>query len=98
MIPRKKIIAGNWKMNKTQAEARVLVEDLRRDIGRFEGAEIVLCPPFTALAAVSELLSSETNIRPGAQNVSEPSPGPYPGEISAAMPKEPYVRYVIIGH
>jgi triosephosphate isomerase len=98
MIPRKKIIAGNWKMNKTQAEARVLVEDLLRDLGRFEAAEIVLCPPFTALAAVSELLGSDTNIRLGAQNMHEAASGAYTGEISAQMLKELYVRYVIIGH
>jgi triosephosphate isomerase (TIM) len=98
MIHRKKLIAGNWKMNKTQAEARVLVEDLLRDVGRFDHAEIVLCPPFTALAAVSELLSTETNIRLGAQNLSEHASGAYTGEISAAMLKELYVRYVIIGH
>ena len=98
MIHRKKIIAGNWKMNKTQAEARVLVEDLLREVGRFNDAEIVLCPPFTALAAVSELLSAETNIRLGAQNLSEHASGAYTGEISAAMLKEHYVRYVIIGH
>ncbi len=98
MIPRKKIIAGNWKMNKTQAEARVLVEDLLRDIGRFDDAEIVLCPPFTALAAVSELLNTVSNIRLGAQNMHEAASGAYTGEISAAMLKELYVRYVIIGH
>ncbi|HEX4139081.1 MAG TPA: triose-phosphate isomerase [Candidatus Methylacidiphilales bacterium] len=98
MINRKKIIAGNWKMNKTQAEARVLVEDLLRDVGRFDAAEIVLCPPFTSLPAVSELLSTETNIRLGAQNLNEHASGAYTGEISAAMLKELYVRYVIIGH
>jgi triosephosphate isomerase len=98
MIHRKKIIAGNWKMNKTQAEARVLVEDLLRDIGHFDAAEIVLCPPFTALAAVSELLGSASNIRLGAQNMHEAAAGAYTGEISAAMLRELYVRYVIIGH
>ena len=98
MINRKKIIAGNWKMNKGQAEARILVEDLLRDIGRFDAAEIVLCPPFTSLAAVSELLSAETNLRLGAQNLNEHASGAYTGEISAAMLKELYVRYVIIGH
>ena len=98
MIPRKKIIAGNWKMNKTQAEARVLVEDLLRDIGRVDDAEIVLCPPFTALAAVSELLNSVSNVRLGAQNMHEAASGAYTGEISAAMLKELYVRYVILGH
>jgi triosephosphate isomerase len=98
MIPRKKIIAGNWKMNKTQAEARSLVEDLLRDIGKFDAAEIVLCPPFTALAAVSELLGSISNIRLGAQNMHEAASGAFTGEISAAMLRELYVRYVIIGH
>jgi triosephosphate isomerase len=99
MIPRKKIIAGNWKMNKTQAEARVLVEDLLRDVGRFEGCEIVLCPPFTALSAVSELLSkTTTGIRLGAQNLHEAASGAYTGEISASMLRELYVRFVIIGH
>ena len=98
MIPRKKIIAGNWKMNKTQAEARMLVEDLLKDIGRFDDAEIVLCPPFTALAAVSEMLNSVSNIRLGAQNLHEAASGAYTGEISAGMLRELYVRYVIIGH
>ena len=101
MINRKKIIAGNWKMNKTQGEARVLVEDLLQDIGRFDGAEIVLCPPFTALSAVSELLSSPanaSNIRLGAQNLHEAASGAYTGEISASMLRELYVRFVIIGH
>jgi triosephosphate isomerase len=98
MIHRKKIIAGNWKMNKTQAEARVLVEDLLREIGRFDEAEIVLCPPFTALAVVSELLSPVSNVRLGAQNMHEASSGAYTGEISAGMLRELYVRYVIIGH
>ena len=98
MINRKKIIAGNWKMNKTQAEARVLVEDILQEIGRFDDAEIVLCPPFTALAAVSELLSPVSNIRLGAQNLHEAASGAYTGEISAGMLRELYVRYVIIGH
>src|SRR5882724_6284400 len=98
MIIRKKIIAGNWKMNKTQAEARTLVTDLLREIGKFDDAEIVLCPPFTALAAVSEMLSSVSNVRLGAQNMHEAASGAYTGEISAGMLRELYVRYVIIGH
>jgi triosephosphate isomerase len=98
MINRKKIIAGNWKMNKTQAEARVLVEDILKEIGRFDSAEIVLCPPFTSLSAVSELLSPVSNIRLGAQNMHEAASGAYTGEISAGMLRELYVRYVIIGH
>ena len=101
MINRRKIIAGNWKMNKTQAEARVLVEDLLKDLGRFDAAEIVLCPPYTALAAVSEKLSSPanaSNIRLGAQNLHEAPNGAFTGGISAGMLRELYVRYVIVGH
>jgi triosephosphate isomerase len=98
MINRKKIIAGNWKMNKTQAEACVLVADLLQEIGRFDDAEIVLCPPFTALAAVSEILNDVSNVRLGAQNMHEAPSGAYTGEISAGMLRELYVRYVIIGH
>ena len=98
MIHRKKIVAGNWKMNKTQAEARSLVEDILLEIGKHDEVEIVLCPPFTALAAVSELLNSVTNIRLGAQNMHEAPSGAYTGEISAGMLRDLYVRYVIVGH
>ena len=97
-IFRKKIIAGNWKMNKTTGEAKILVEDIIRDIGKFDEAEIVLCPPFTSLEAVSALLSPINNIRLGAQNLHEKASGAFTGEISAGMLKDLYVRYVIIGH
>jgi triosephosphate isomerase len=97
-IFRKKIIAGNWKMNKTASEAKVLVEDIIRDIDKFNDAEIVLCPPFTSLEAVSALLSPINNIRLGAQNLHDKPSGAYTGEISAGMLKDLYVRYVIIGH
>jgi triosephosphate isomerase len=98
MIYRKKIVAGNWKMNKTPNEARVLVQDLLLEIGKFDDADIVLCPPFTALPAVSELLSAVPNVKLGAQNFHEKPSGAYTGEISAAMLRELYVQYVIIGH
>jgi triosephosphate isomerase len=85
-------------MNKTQAEARELVKDLLLEIGKFDEADIVLCPPFTALSAVSEMLNSVSNVRLGAQNMHEAPNGAYTGEISAGMLRELYVRYVIIGH
>lgn len=85
-------------MNKTQAEARTLVEDLLRDIDKFDEADIVLCPPFTSLVAVSELLNSVSNVRLGAQNMHEAPSGAYTGEISAGMLRDLYVRYVILGH
>ena len=94
---RKLIIAGNWKKNKTAAEALDLVTGIKREVGSGKEVNIVDCPPFTALARVSpELLNS--NIRLGAQNMSENAPGAYTGEIAAEMLKEFSVRYVILGH
>ena len=94
---RKLIIAGNWKMNKTAAEALDLVRDLKLDLANIKEVDIVVCPPFTALSEVSrEILSS--NIRLGAQNMSENNFGAFTGEIAAGMLKEFSVRYVILGH
>lgn len=97
MKERKLIIAGNWKMNKTAAEAVDLVRDLKLELSNIKEADIVACPPFTALSDVSkEILNS--NIRLGAQNMSEHNFGAYTGEIGAGMLKEFSVRYVILGH
>ena len=94
---RKLIIAGNWKMNKTTAEAADLVRDLKLDLANIKEVDIVVCPPFTALAEVSKLVLA-SNIRLGAQNMSEHNSGAYTGEIAAGMLKEFSVRYVILGH
>jgi triosephosphate isomerase len=94
---RKLIIAGNWKMNKTVAEALDLVRDLKLDLANLKDVDIVVCPPFTALCEVSKLVLS-SNIRLGAQNMSEHNSGAYTGEIAAGMLKEFSVRYVILGH
>ncbi len=94
---RKLIIAGNWKMNKTVAEGQALVRDLKRELAGVKEVDIVVCPPFTALESVSrEILDS--NIRLGAQNMSENNFGAYTGEVCAGMLKEFSVRYVILGH
>lgn len=94
---RKLIIAGNWKMNKTAAEGVDLVRDLKLDLANVKEVDIVVCPPFTALCEVSkEVLHS--NLRLGAQNMSEHNFGAYTGEIAAGMLKEFSVRYVILGH
>jgi triosephosphate isomerase len=95
---RKLIIAGNWKMNKTVAEALALVDDLKRDLAAVKEVDIVVCPPFTALESVSKVLLESKNIRVGAQNMSENNFGAYTGEICAGMLKEFSVRYVILGH
>jgi triosephosphate isomerase len=94
---RKLIIAGNWKMNKTVAEALTLVADLKRDLASVKEADIVVAPPFTALESVSKAII-DSNIRLGAQNMSEHNFGAHTGEICAGMLKEFSVRYVILGH
>jgi triosephosphate isomerase len=94
---RKLIIAGNWKMNKTVAEALDLVKDLLRELANVKEVDIVVCPPYTALSDVSKAILN-SNIRLGAQNMSEHNFGAYTGEIAAGMLKEFSVRYVILGH
>ena len=94
---RKLIIAGNWKMNKTVAEALALVDDLKRDLANVKEVDIVVCPPFTALESVSKSIL-DSNLRLGAQNMSENNYGAFTGEVCAAMLKEFSVRYVILGH
>ena len=94
---RKLIVAGNWKMNKTSAEALDLVQGLKRELGSIKEIDMVVCPPFTALALVSKAVL-DSNIRLGAQNMSEHASGAYTGEIAAGMLKEFSVRYVILGH
>src|ERR1700677_3591631 len=94
---RKLIIAGNWKMNMTVAEAVDLVRDLKLDLANIKEVDIVVCPPFTALGEVSKEILS-TTIRLGAQNMSEHNFGAFTGEIAAGMLKEFSVRYVILGH
>src|SRR5208283_4618332 len=94
---RKLIIAGNWKMNKTVAEALDLVRNLKIELGNLKEVDVVVCPPFTALSEVSKAVL-ETNVRLGAQNMSEHNVGAYTGEIAAGMLKEFSVRYVILGH
>jgi triosephosphate isomerase (TIM) len=95
---RKLIIAGNWKMNKTVAEAVDLVNGLKLELVKVKDVDIVVCPPFTALGEVSKVLLSTKNLSLGAQNMSEHKPGAYTGEIDAQMLKEFSVRYVILGH
>src|SRR5437016_12840289 len=94
---RKLIIAGNWKMNKTVAEALDLVRGLKLELTNIKEVDLVVCPPFTALGEVSKAIL-DSNIRLGAQNMSEHNFGAHTGEIAAGMLKEFSVRYVILGH
>ncbi|MBA2132616.1 triose-phosphate isomerase [Capillibacterium thermochitinicola] len=93
---RKPIIAGNWKMYKTNTEARALVNGLKEKTMP-AAVEVVLCPPFTALTTVAELLQG-TAIGLGAQDLFWEDEGAYTGEVSPLMLKELGCSYVIIGH
>ena len=93
---RRPIIAGNWKMNKTHAEAEELVKALVPLVADAE-AEVVVCPPFVCLDAVGKVIKG-TNIKLGAQNVHFEKSGAFTGEISADMLLAMGVEYVIIGH
>ncbi|MBI5773475.1 MAG: triose-phosphate isomerase [Verrucomicrobia bacterium] len=95
---RKLLIAGNWKMNKTVAEALDLVRGLQIEVGLVKEVDIVICPPFTALSEVSKAVLDSKSIRLGAQDLSQHNFGAYTGEVCAGMLKEFSVRYVVLGH
>src|SRR5438128_6673224 len=95
---RKKIVAANWKMNMTQAESARFVESLLLDLGDITDVEVVIVPPFTAIAKVTEALGKAQNIKIGAQNMHWEQNGPFTGEISAALLRDLFVRYVVLGH
>ena len=95
-MARKKIIAGNWKMNKTASEAAVLVDELVPAV-QDAGCEVVICTPYTDLVtAVAK--TKGTNIHVGAENVHFEKSGAFTGEVSADMLKDLGVKYVIVGH
>lgn len=89
-------VAGNWKMNKTVAEARELVSEMSQPLNAVKGVEKVLCPPFTALLSVAALLEG-SDIGLGAQNIHWEAKGAFTGEVSPSMVAE-FCHYVIIGH
>jgi len=94
---RKPVIAGNWKMNKSINEAIELVNSLKRELIDIQETDIVVCPVYTALSDVSDLLI-DSNISLGAQNVYWEPSGAFTGEISPSMIKDAGCKYVIIGH
>ncbi len=89
-------VAGNWKMNKTSTEAQELIHELKNGLEAITDVEIVVCPTFLSVPAVSQLLE-DSSIGVGTQNVHWEESGAYTGEISASMVKE-FAKYVIIGH
>ena len=95
---RKKIIAANWKMNMTQSEAAAFVATFLLELGESTEVEVVLLPPFTAIAAVNGALGQAQHIKVGAQNMHWERSGAFTGEISPAMLRDLFVRYVVLGH
>ena len=96
---RKKIVAGNWKMNKTFSEAEMLLEEIAELLtdDLLSKATVVVCPPSLYLELADDI-AAENGFYTGAQNMSDKESGAYTGEISAAMIKSIGVDYVIIGH
>lgn len=96
---RKKIVAGNWKMNKTLEEAKILTTELMGMVADEvkSNTEVIICTPFPYLISLKNQLGN-SNIKVGAQNCSEHDSGAYTGEVSAVMIKSIDVPYVIVGH
>jgi len=97
MMTRKKFIAGNWKMNTTLDEARALAKEVVEKMGTVSDVDIAVCPPFTNLLAVAEVLKG-SSVKLGAQDVHWEAKGAYTGKVSCSMLKSVGVTYVIIGH
>jgi triosephosphate isomerase len=91
------MVAGNWKMNKTGAEARAFVEDLGPRVAGSSGVEVVVCPPFTALGSALHAARGST-MRVFAQNMHHEARGAFTGEVSPTMLTDLGVAGVILGH
>src|SRR6185295_20182154 len=97
---RKKIVAGNWKMNKTLVEAQTLASEL---MGMLTGevnsnVEVILCAPFPYLMAIKKQLGPNPKMAVGAQNCSDQEWGAFTGEVSAGMLQSISIPFVIVGH
>jgi triosephosphate isomerase len=97
MANRRPVVAANWKMNKTNAEAAAFLDKFLPDAGGRADVEVVLCPPFTALRTAVERTAGSA-VRVAAQNMHEADSGAYTGEVSAPMLVELGVEAVVLGH
>jgi triosephosphate isomerase (TIM) len=95
---RKKILAANWKMNLTHSEAESYFDTFLSEIGQVNDVEVVIIPPFTAIPALVTASERMPAIRIGAQNMHWEKSGAFTGEVSGAMLRALYVKYVILGH
>ena len=95
---RRPLIVGNWKMNKTAAEAAVFIRDFYNRVPASPHVDVVLAPPYTALESARNALGPSSWINLSAQNVHWETHGAFTGEVSAPMLRELDCRYVIVGH
>lgn len=96
-MPRRKLVAGNWKMNTTLAEAKALTEGVVKGVGSESRVDVAVCPPFVWLLPVGEMLKGSP-VALGGQDVHYEKKGAFTGEISPGMLKDVGCKYVIIGH
>ncbi|PCI07691.1 MAG: triose-phosphate isomerase [Flavobacteriaceae bacterium] len=96
---RKKIVAGNWKMNKTYQESKVLVKELKKGIKniKLDNTRVIIAPPFTNLQNASKK-TKDSSVEIAAQNMCAKESGAFTGEISASMIKSIHVDLVVLGH
>ncbi len=94
---RRKLIAGNWKLHKTIPEALQTANEIKRGLYDYDQADVLICPVFTALSAVADVLA-ESNIRLGAQDLFWEDSGAYTGEVSGPLLKDAGCGFVIVGH
>ena len=94
---RKKIVAGNWKMNKNLQEGIALATELNNALSAKPNCDVVICTPFIHLAKVSEVINHNI-IGLGAENCADKEKGAFTGEVSAEMVKSTGAEYVILGH
>ncbi|MBQ7567602.1 triose-phosphate isomerase [bacterium] len=92
------LLAANWKMNMARRDAKLLVEDLLKEIADVRDRDVAICPPFHLLADVNDIIGSRSNIYLGAQDVYWKDSGAFTGEVSSPMLRDVGCRMVIIGH
>lgn len=97
-MTRKKIVAGNWKMNKTLQEAQTLVKQITNQVNEFDDVTKIIIPSFPFLTSVKENITKHTNFHLGAQNCHTNTNGAFTGEVSAEMLSSIGCEYVLVGH
>ena len=86
--PRRPLVAGNWKMHRTASDTQVLIEDIVKRVDRVANIDLVVCPPFTSLAAAHETLGRHSILALGAPTMHSSKEGAFTGEISGPMLRE----------